>query len=57
MNLFALALQDPVPILKYAKNEELLGKNSFKILVNHCSGDASSNLVKTFKSNVRTGGL
>ena len=40
MSLFALALQDPIPILKYAKNKKLLGKNPFKILVNHCSGDA-----------------
>ena len=27
VNLFALALQDPIPILQYAKNKQLLGKD------------------------------
>ena len=56
VSLFALALQDPIPILKYAKNKKLLGKNPFKILVNHCSGDAPSQLVKAFKATVKPGG-
>ena len=46
VSMFALALQCPTPILRYAKNKKLLGKNPFKILVNHCSGDAPSQLVK-----------
>ena len=56
MRLFALALQEPIPILKYAKSKKLLGKNPFKILVNHCSGDAPSQLVKAFKATVKPGG-
>ena len=55
VNLFALALQDPIPILKYAKNKKLLGKNLFKILVNYCSEDAPSQLVKAFKTTVKPG--
>ena len=57
VSLFALELQDPTPLLKYDKNKKLLGKNLFKILVNHCSGDAPSHLVRVFKANVRSGGL
>jgi len=52
----ALAFQDPIPILEYAKNKHLLGKNPFKMLVRYCSGDAPSNLARAYKANVRTGG-
>ena len=55
VSLFAIALQDPIPILKYAKNKKLLGKSPFKILVNHCSGDAPSQLVKAFKTAGKPG--
>ena len=27
VNMFSLELQDPIPILRYAKNKKLLGKN------------------------------
>ena len=56
VNLFALALQDLIPTLKYAKNKKLLGKNPSKILVNHSSGVALSQLVKALKATVKPGG-
>ena len=56
MSLFALALQNPISILKDSKNKKLLGKNTFKILVNCCSGDAPSQLVEAFKATVKPGG-
>ena len=56
VSLFALALQDPLLIIAYAKNKKLLGKSPFKLLVNYCTGDAPSNLVRAYKANVRPGG-
>ena len=54
--LFALELQDPIAILRYAKNKKFLGENPSKILVNHCYGDAPSQLFKVFKATDKPGG-
>ena len=35
VSMFALALQDPLPIITYAKNKKLLGENPFKLLVDY----------------------
>ena len=56
VSLFALALQDPIPILEYAKRKHLLKQKPFRFLVNYCSGDAPSQLVKAFKATMKPGG-
>ena len=38
------------------KEEKLLGKNPFRILVNYCTGDSPSHLVRAYKTKVRPGG-
>ena len=56
VSLFALALQDPIPILHYIKRNHLFGQNPFRLLVNYCTGDATSHLVRAFKAKVKPGG-
>ena len=54
VSMFALALQDPIPILNYAKQLHLLDQYPFKVLVQYCScsGDAPSQLVRAFKAKM-----
>ena len=56
VNLFALALQDAIPILQYAKKMHLMNTDPFKILAKYCVGDAPSHLVRAFKAKVTPGG-
>ena len=56
VNMFALALQDPVPIIAYARKMHLVDKNPFRMLINYCTGDAPSDLVRAYKAKVRPGG-
>ena len=55
VDMAALALQDPIPILKYAKSKHLLSDVHFKHLVNYCTGDAPSQLAKAFKAKMKPG--
>ena len=52
VNLFALALQDPTPVLKYAQHLHILDQYPFKCLVAYCSGDTPSSLIRAFKAKV-----
>ena len=53
--MFALVLQDPVPVIAYARKTHLIDKNPFRMLINHCTGDAPSDLVRAYKAKVRPG--
>ena len=55
-NMFALALQDPVPLIAYARTMHLVEKNPFSMLINYCTGDATSDLIRAYKARVRPGG-
>ena len=55
VNLFALALQDPIPILQFARKFHLLDSYPFKFLVKYCAGEAPSNLVRAFKAKITPG--
>ena len=54
--MFALALQDPLSILAYARKNHLLSQKPFFFLAKYCTGDATSNLVRAFKAKVKPGG-
>ena len=56
VSLFALALQDPIPILKYVKKNHLFGQDPFRMLVNYCTGEATSHMARAFKAKVKPGG-
>ena len=49
--MYGLALQDPFPIIKYAKDNHLMNQKPFKFLINFCAGDAPSRLAKAFKTS------
>ena len=55
VDMSALALQDPVPILRYAKTKHLLSDIHFRHLVNYCTGEAPSNLARAFKAKIMPG--
>ena len=54
--MFALTLQDPVPLIAYARRMHLVDKNPFRMPINYCTGDAPSDLVRAYKDKVRPGG-
>ena len=56
VNMFALALQDPVPLIAYARRMHLVDKNTFRMLVNYCTEDAPSDLFRAYDAKVRPGG-
>ena len=56
IDMFALAMQDPIPILRYARKKHLLKQDPFNKLVKYCSGDAPSQLARAFKAQTRPGG-
>ena len=49
INMDALILQDPIPVIMYAKKMHIMDQEPFQQLVNYCSGDAPSYLAKTYK--------
>ena len=55
VNMYALALQDPIPIIAYAKQKRILNQGPFRILVNYCTGDAPSNMARAYKAKVHPG--
>ena len=56
VSMFALALQDPVLIIVYARKMHLVDRNLFQMLIIYCTVDASSDLVRAYKAKVRPGG-
>ncbi|MEM7375824.1 MAG: hypothetical protein AAF587_44960, partial [Bacteroidota bacterium] len=55
LDMYSLALQDPIPILKYAKRKHLLSQAPFSNLSRYCVGDAPSRLAQVFKAKIRPG--
>ena len=51
IDMYAIALQDPIPILHYLRRKHLLGQQIFRSFVNCCSGEAPSHLARAFKAN------
>ena len=53
VDFYALALQDPIPILRYARKHHLLDQRPFKSLSRYCTGDAPSHLARAFKAKTK----
>ena len=53
MDMFSLALQDPIPMLKYAADKHILSQKPFSYLANYCNGDSPSEIARAFKAKVR----
>ena len=56
VNMFALTMQDPVPIIKYAHTKHLVSNGPFKKLVMYCVGDSPSSMARAFKAKIEPGG-
>ena len=56
VDMFALAMQDPIPIIKYAHAKHLVSNGPFKKLVMYCVGDSPSSMARAFKAKVKPGG-
>ena len=56
VDMFSLALQDPVPILWYAKKQHLLSTKPFAHLSKYCAGEAKSDLARAYKAATKPGG-
>jgi hypothetical protein len=50
VGLYALALQDPIPILRYIRNKPLIVQKVFQPLLKHCTGDPPNQRARAFKS-------
>ena len=57
VDMFALAMQDPIPILKYAHAQHLTSKGPFKVLAKYCVGDAPSDYARVFKAKTKPGSI
>ena len=55
VNMFSLAMQDPVPIIKYAQSKRLTGQGPFRLLLSYCIGDTPSDLARAYKAKVKPG--
>ena len=53
--MYALAMQDPIPILKYAKDKHIVTQAPFNVLAQYCTGDSPSQLARVFKAKCRPG--
>ena len=50
MDMFELAIQDPIPIIKYAYRRHLMSQFPFHHLIKYCNGEAASQMAKAFKA-------
>ena len=50
VDFYALALQDPIPILRYIRNKPLIDQKVFQPLLKYCTGDPPNQLARAFKS-------
>ena len=57
VDMFALAMQDPIPILKYAHAQHLTSKGPFKVLTKYCVGEAPSDYARVFKAKTKPGSV
>ena len=55
IDMYALAMQDPIPILKYAKDKHIVTQAPFNVLAQYCTGDSPSQLARVFKAKCRPG--
>ena len=53
VDMNALVLQDPIPIIVYARANHVLDQAPFKNLVRYCTGDAPSNLARMYKMKTK----
>ena len=50
VSVFVLALQVPLLLITHASGMHLLDKNPLWMLVNYCTGDVPSDLVRAYKA-------
>ena len=55
VDMNAVVLQDPIPILHYVKANHLQSQQEFQNLVNYCAGEAPSELSRAFKAQTKPG--
>jgi len=55
IDMFALCMMDPLPILRYAKKKHILDAKPFKSLVNYCQGKPMNQMVRAFKARTHPG--
>ena len=55
IDMQALSIQDPIPILKYAQKKHLMTQRPFYALAKYCIGDAPSRLVRIFRVKTKPG--
>ena len=49
VDMNALILQDPIPIVAFARKVHIMDQDPFKNLVSYCTGDAPSHLARMYK--------
>ena len=54
MDMFELAIQDPIPIIKYTHRRHLMSQFPFHQLIKYCNGEAPSRMAKVFKARNKT---
>ena len=52
----AAILQNPIPIVKYAKAKHIQSQKPFRAVINYCIGDCPSHLARAFRAKVRPDG-
>ena len=52
--MFELAMQDPIPIIKYAHRKHLMSQFPFHHLIKYCNGEAPSQMAKAFEAKTKT---
>ena len=53
MDMFALAMQDPIPIVIYAHKKHLMAQFPLHHLIKYCNGEAPSQMAKAFKAKTK----
>ena len=53
--MFALTMQDPIPIVKYAHKKQLISQYPFHNLIKYCNGDSPNQMAKIFKAKTNPG--
>ena len=53
VDMFALAMQDPIPIIKYSHRKHLMSQSPFNHLIKYCNGEAPSQMAKAFKAKTK----
>ena len=51
--MFELAIQDPIPIIKYVHRRHLMSQFPFHLLIKNCNGEAPSQMAKAFKAKTK----